>query len=333
MSYIIGKADKKQIGAILEMMLNGISSDPTSVAALGGIWWRRAAFRYLVGPRMLTNQMTTFAAVQDDQVVGYLILQYEGETAGAFDWAVLNSLDEDGLDILGDLLEEALDHAEERGLTPVVYFGMQNDSDPRIAGLLVDLGFWLADYQVGQMRTTLPLAHSSPLPEGISVKPQISLRFGSRLAEFIRMDYDLPDSEETAAEEEVVESDTDEPDATEYQGLSLAARVEAISLLHESTLRASKIYLIEEEGEPVGFVQQFNWKEELRLLFALEPFLWGTETEKQLIAAMPEFVGKQDGHLRIRTFSSAHLSASRESFEALGLGWEEAPWQRWVVGL
>lgn len=331
MTYKISKANKKQIGIILDLMLDGISSDPTSVAALGKKWWQRIPFRYLLGPRMLTSQMTTFAAEKEGRVVGYLVLQYEGDIAGTFDWAVTEPADEDGLDILGDLIEAALDHAEERGDTPLAYFGMQHDTDPGVAGLLVELGFWLADYQAVQMRTTLPLAGSGLLPVGITVKPQISQRFGDRLAEFVRMDYDLPDPE--SEEDEYEESDGLDADEHEYQGLTVAERVEAICSLHESTLRASKIYLIEEEGEPVGIIQQFNWRDELRLLIALEPFLWGSETERQLLAAMPEFVGKPTGYLRVRTFSSEHLASSRESFEALGLSWEEAPWQRWVVGL
>lgn len=328
MSYSIQQANKKQIGVILEMMLDGISSDPSSIGELGKSWWRRMAFRYVVGPRMLSNQMTTFSATRDGRVVGYLVLQYEGDTAGTFDWAVTESLDEEGLDILGELVEVALDHTEERGLTPLAYFGMQSDTDPRVAGLLAEMGFWLADYQVGQLRASLPLAGSASLPEGIVVKPQISLRFGGRLAEFVRMDYDLPDEKETDGGETV-----EAGDESEYQGLSLTDRVEAICTLHESTLRASKIYLIEEEGEPVGIVQQFNWKAELRLLLALEPFLWGTETEQQLVAAFPEYVGKREGYVRVRTFSNEHLAESRESLEALGLRFEEAPWQRWIVGL
>ena len=151
------------------------------------------------------------------------------------------------------------------------------------------------------------------------------------------MDYDLPDEDENEngeGEGETAETEVEQdlPDSTAH-GLSLAEQVEAIASLHASTLRASKLYLIEEDGEPVGIIQQFNWRDELRLLIALEPFLWGTETEQQLVAAMPEFVGKRTGYLRVRTFSREHLATSRERFEALGLGWEEAPWQRWVVGL
>ena len=346
MTYTISKANKQQIGIILDLMLDGISSDPTSVAALGKKWWQRIAFRYVVGPRMLTSQMTTFAANKDGRVVGYLVLQYEGDVAGTFDWAVTEPADEDGLEILADLIETALDHAEERGLTSLAYFGMQNDTDPRIAGLLTELGFWRADYQSSQMRMALSQTDSIPLPAGIAVKPQISARFGDRLAEFVRMDYDLPDPD--ADDPDADDPDADDPDADdpddenteafepdeqEYQGLSVVERVEAIHKLHETTLRASKIYLIEEDGEPVGIVQEFNWKSELRLLLMLEPFLWGTETEQKLLAALPEFIGKRSSHLRVRTMSRAHLTASKESFEALGLAWEEAPWQRWVVGL
>jgi hypothetical protein len=361
MNHTISKADKQQLGTVLDLMLNGISSDPTSVVALGKSWWRRPVFRYLVGPRMLRNQMETFVAAREGQVLGYLILQFEGETAGTFDWAITEALDEEGIDILGDLIEAALDHAEERGHIPLAYFGMQNNTDPRVGELLHEMGFWLADYQMEQLRTTLPLAESPPLPAGIAIKPQISLRFGDRLAEFVRMDFDLPDEDENSEKDEdnqepvdpvelvkteeskeieepvetdqIVESVETAEEKMNALGLSLAEQVDAICTLHQSTLRASKIYLVEEDGETVGIIQQFNWKEELRLLLALEPFLWGTELEQQLVAAMPSYVNKRDGYLRIRTFSRDHLAASRENFEALGLHWEEAPWQRWVVGL
>ncbi len=337
MNYTIAKADKQQFGVVLDMMLDGITSDPSSVAALGKSWWRRLIFRYLVGPRMLRNQMETFVAVRAGRVVAYLILQFEGETAGTFDWAVTESLDAEGVEILADLIEKALDLAEQRGDVPLAYFGMPSETDPRVGAALQEMGFWQADYQMGQMRASLPLADSPQLPIGIAIKPQISLRFGDRLADFVRMDFDLPDESEegatspqSVAEMNVAETATE---SATVHDLTLAEQVEAICSLHQTTLRASKIYLVEEEGEVVGLIQQFTWKEELRLLLALEPFLWGTETEQQLVAAMPAYLGKRDGYLRIRTFSSAHLKASRENLAALGLRWEAAPWQRWIVGL
>lgn len=327
MSYTITKANKQQIGPVLELMLDGISSDPTSVAALGKSWWQRMIFRHLIGPRMLRNQMVTFIAERDGRVVGYLVIQFEGETAGTFDWAVTDPLDGEGIDILGDLIEAALDDVEARGQYPLAYFGMQSSTDSRVAKLLGEMGFWLADYQMGQLRGPLPLAGATEMPDGIAIKPQISLRFGGRLAEFVRMDFDLPDEAEAA------EGGAAPAEEANEQGLSLAAQIDAICTLHESTLRASKIYLVEEEGEAVGVIQQFNWKNELRLLLALEPFLWGTETEQRLVGAMPAFLNKQDGYLRVRTFSSDHMQTSRESLAALGLTYEEAPWQRWIVGL
>jgi len=328
MSYTVSKADKQQIGGVLDLMIAGISSDPTSIIALSKHWWRRLIFRYVFGPRMLDNQMETFVAARDDQVVGYLVLQFEGDTAGTFDWAVTEPLDGEGIDMLGDLVETALDHAEERGTIPLAYFGMSRETDPRVGALLEELGFWLADYQVGQLRAPLPLTDTAQLPAGISIKPQISQRFGGRLAKFVRMDFDLPDQDDSDDE-----STQPAPEVEPTQGLSLAEQVDAICSLHQSTLRASKLYLIEEDGEAVGIIQRFTWKDELRLLLALEPFLWGTETEQQLVAAMPGHVGKHSGYLRVRTFSSDHLSTSRESLEALGLRWQAAPWQRWIVGL
>jgi len=319
----ISRASKAQIGAVLDLMLAGVSSDPASINALGQSWWRRLIFRRIFGPRMLHSQMETFVATRDDQVVGYLVLQFEGETAGTFDWAVTEPLDGEGIDTLGELIETALDHIEERGHIPLAYFGMARETDPRVAALLEEMGFWLADYQLSQMRAPLPLAEPAQLPAGIRIKPQIAQRFSPHLCEFIRMDFDLPDDKE--------EGETPQPASA--QGLSLADQVDALCDLHQSTLRASKLYVVEEEGEAVGLIQKFTWKDELRLLVALEPFLWGTETEQQVVAAMPGYLDKQSGYLRVRTFSSDHLNTSRESLEALGLVWQEAPWQRWIVGL
>ncbi|MBI3958982.1 MAG: hypothetical protein HY328_09240, partial [Chloroflexi bacterium] len=236
MNYTISKADKQQFGIVLDLMLDGISSDPSSVGALGKSWWRRLMFRHVVGPRMLGNQMETFVAVRDGRVVGYLILQFEGETAGTFDWAVIESLDEEGIDILGDLIEAALDQTEKRGDIPLAYFGMPSNTDSRVAELLDEMGFWLADYQMGQMRASLPLAESPQLPMGIAIKPQISLRFGDRLAGFVRMDFDLPDEseEDDSSTKTVAETGAESETA---QGLTLAEQVDAICTLHQSTLR------------------------------------------------------------------------------------------------
>ena len=77
----------------------------------------------------------------------------------------------------------------------------------------------------------------------------------------------------------------------------------------------------------------FAGRDELRLLLALPPELWGADAERQLVAHLAQTLQGQTRRLRLRTFSEGHLDKARQSFERLGLGGHQAPWQRWIVSL
>ena len=148
-----------------------------------------------------------------------------------------------------DLIDIVLDHVEELGLHPYFYFGFATDTSAAVREVLEDVGLSAADYQTMQMTGALPLAETShQMPDGFRLTPQISARFGSRMTEL------LPSAYPGAAKEEI----------------------EMIASIHSSSLRSSKAFLIEEEGEAIGFAQQFRWRDELRLLIALPQRLWGT---------------------------------------------------------
>ncbi len=316
MSVHIEKASKKQVTTIIGMMLAGISSDPTSLNALKQSWWQRMLFQYLFGPRMLRNQMETSVATDvpgSTTILGYLSSQYTGEIASTFDWAVVPRIEatEQGRVVLAALLKDALDRAEARKEFPYFYFGMMTERAPALTPLLEEEGLWLPDYQLVQMEGPLP-AESPSMPEELTVTAQNTGRFTARALELMRLDYIKPA----------------EDDPAEFAG-----DLEMIAALHESTLRSAKLFLVEQGEESVGMVQQNIWRNELRILLALKPALWGSEIERQLIAALPGFLGATGGRLRLRTFSQSHLQASRTPLESLGLTWEESPWQRWMVAL
>lgn len=306
MATEIGKATARQVRDVLNMLVSGITSDVSSMEQIAGSWWRRFLFLRWFGPRFLGKQMDTFVATEGDRIVGFVIVQYDGDAAGTFDWAFVEPLDiEENREDFADLIDAALDHIEYQGIHPYFYFGFATASPREVTNVLTDLGLGSADYQNTQMVGELPLLESPSLPENFRIAPQISARFGPRMSEILPSAY---------------------PDAT-------AEETEMIAAIHSSTLRSSKVFLVVQDENEVGFVQQFRWRDELRLLFALPPSLWGTDSERQIVAHLASTLQGQTNRLRLRTFSDRHLNASRQSLERLGLDWQQAPWQRWVVAL
>ncbi len=302
----ISKANSTQIRAVVKMLISGISSDVSSMEEIAGSWWRRLLFMHWFGPRFLGKQMDTFVATQGESIIGFLIVQYDGDAAGTFDWAYVEPLNvEENREEFADLIDAALDYVEGLGIHPYFYFGFASSSESEIGQVLEEIGLRAADYQTTQMVGPLPLEESTQLPEGFQLTPQISARFGPRMTEL------LPSVYPGAAAEEI----------------------EMIASIHTSTLRSSKTLLVVEEGTEIGFVQQFRWRDELRLLFALPPRLWGTDSERQLVANLAYMTQGRNQRLRLRTFSQKHLDAARQSLSRLGLTWQKSPWQRWVVAL
>ncbi len=306
MATEISKASPRQIRELLRMLLDGVSSDVSSMEAIAGSWWRRPLFLYWFGPRFLGKQMDSFVATVDERIIGFVIVQYEGDAAGTFDWAFVNPLSEESNRAeFADLIDTALDFVEGQGIHPYFYFGFATDSPPEVRQVLEEIGLSPADYQTTQMVGALPLEESPSIPDGFRLSPQFTARFGPRLAAFLPTLY-----QDAPAEE-----------------------VEMLAAIHTNTIRSSKVLLVTEEETEVGFVQQFRWRDELRLLLALPVRLWGSETERQLVAYMGQAMQGHNQRLRLRTFSKDHLAAAKDSLSSLGLTWEEAPWQRWVVAL
>lgn len=302
----ISKASPRQVRDVLRMLLDGVSSDVSSMEAIAGSWWRRPLFLYWFGPRFLGRQMDTFVATADERIIGFVIVQYDGDAAGTFDWAYVKPLAEErNRAEFADLIDAALDLVEGQGIHPYFYFGFATDSPPEVRQVLEEIGLSPADYQTTQMVGALPLEESPSIPDGFRLSPQFTARFGPRLAEFLPMLY-----QDAPAEE-----------------------IEMLAAIHANTIRSSKIFLVTEGEKEVGFVQQFRWRDELRILLALPVRLWGSETERQLVAYMAQAMQGSNQRLRLRTFSKDHLAEARDSLSSLGLTWEESPWQRWVVAL
>lgn len=302
----ISKASSGQVREVLRMLLEGVSSDVSSMEAIAGSWWRRPLFLYWFGPRFLGKQMDTFVATADESIIGFVIVQYDGDAAGTFDWAYVRPLEkESNRAEFADLIDTALDFVEGQGIHPYFYFGFATDSPPEVRQVLEEIGLSPADYQTTQMVGALPLEESPSIPDGFRLSPQFTARFGPRLTEFLPALY-----QDAPAEE-----------------------IEMLAAIHTNTIRSSKIFLVMEGTTELGFVQQFRWRDELRLLLALPRRLWGSETERQLVAYMAQAMQGQNERLRLRTFSKDHLAAAKDSLSSLGLTWEEAPWQRWVVAL
>ena len=302
----IGKATSEQVREVLKLLVSGTTSDVSSMEEIAGSWWRRFLFMRWFGPRFLGKQMDTFVATEGARINGFVIIQYDGDAAGTFDWAFLKPLDvEENREEFADLIDTTLDFVEDQGIHPYFYFGFATASAKEVRQVLEELGLGAADYQNAQMVADLPLAEDSELPEGMRIAPQISARFGAKMSELLPAVYPEAEDEET----------------------------EMIASIHSSTLRSSKVFLVLEDEAEIGFVQQFRWRDELRLLFALPPSHWGTENERQLIAYLARTLQGRTRRLRLRTFSAAHMDQSRRSLQNLGLVWQTAPWQRWVVAL
>ena len=119
MAIEIGLAEPRQIREVLNLLVSGVTSDVSSMEEIAGSWWRRFLFLRWFGPRFLGKQMDTFVATKGDSIIGFVIVQYDGDAAGTFDWAFLEPLDVgDNREEFADLIDTALDHVEEQGIHP-----------------------------------------------------------------------------------------------------------------------------------------------------------------------------------------------------------------------
>ena len=85
------------------------------------------------GPRFLGKQMDTFVAIKGERIIGFVIVQYDGDAAGTFDWAFAEPLtDKENREDFADLIDAALDHVEGQGLHPYFYFGFATSSPAEV---------------------------------------------------------------------------------------------------------------------------------------------------------------------------------------------------------
>ncbi len=302
-------ARRDQVDQVIHLMLAGVSSDPTSIQEVVRSWWRRLLFTRSLGPRMFHREMDTFVALRGDRVVGYLIVRYEGQAAGTFDWGLADApLDPQ---IFDALVNAALDHVEAQEDVHFFYLGLSQEHAQELTPVLEAIGFGRLDYQSFQMVGPLPLAapedHTHPEEQPstrLRLAVQLPRHLGQELATLVPLDY---------------------PEETPQEDLEIVAE------LHRPTLSRSKLFQVAQGERTVGFVQQHQWKDELRLLLCLASELWGTPEERALVLHLSRLLGRRARRLRVRSFGQAHLEASRPSLESLGLTWEESPWQRWVV--
>ncbi len=290
-------------------MLAGVSSDPTSIQEVVRSWWRRLLFTHTLGPRMFHREMDTFVALQSQQVVGYLIVRYEGQAAGTFDWG-LTGLPPDP-QVFEALVHAALDHVEAQEEMLFFYLGLSQEHAQVLAPVLEAIGFGRLDYQsfqmVGPLPLTVPEDHvppEEPSDTRLRLTVQLPRDLAPELAALVPLDY---------------------PEETPPEDLAIVAA------LHRPTLSRSKLFRVAQGERTVGFVQQHRWKDELRLLLCLAPHLWGTVEERALVLHLSRLLGRRTRRLRVRSFGQAHLETSRPRLESLGLTWEESPWQRWIV--
>ncbi len=310
------KATKDEVKQAIALLLSGVSSDPSGVAEFTASWWKRLMFKHSAGPRAMGQQMDTFVVPGPEGILGYLSVQLGGSAASAFEWGVTRPLAQaDGQATLRALLDAAMAKVEDIGGYDHFYVGLMADQAGGIQ-VLESEDFYLADYQLVQMTASLPLALPSDAGSsaGVHFVPKLARAYKADMERLLRLDYP---------------GDTDAADTAAAMHLSILGNPKIMEVELD----------VEDVGgegmggkrESVGFLQFNRYKDEQRVLYALAPRLWGTETEMGILrTALAPYLGKP-GRLRLRTFSRAHLAAIRPALEALGLTWAESVWRRYVV--
>ncbi len=318
-NYTAHKATKAEIKEAIALLLSGVSSDPSGVAEFTASWWKRMMFKHSAGPRAMGQQMDTFVVPNPDGpegILGYLSVQLRGSAASAFEWGVTRPLAQaDGQAILRALLDAAVAKVEDIGDYDHFYLGLMADETGGIQ-VLESEDFYEADYQLVQMTAPLPLTLPSDAGSsaGVHFVPKLARAYKAEMERLLRLDYP---------------GDADAADTAAAMHLSILGNPKIMEIELD----------VEDVGgegmggkrESVGFLQFNRYKDEQRVLYALAPRLWGTETEVGILrTALAPYLHKP-GRLRLRTFSRGHLEASRPALEALGLTWAESVWRRYVV--
>lgn len=286
---------------VIDMWMSGISSDRIAIAQIANTWWKRLLFRYVAGRKIFIQDMETHVVENEQGLCGYVGLQYEENSVSVFDWGVQPEWQAGGEAAFQAMLDAILDQAYDREESDILVIGLEINNQS-VRDLLADQDFVLLDYQMSQLATALPLAHTQPRGEialALSHKPPRS--YTEEIEAWIRADY---------ADDDRIS--------------------EVVIPIHRTMPVRAQIYEIKLADEPVGHVHFSSHQDEGRFLYALQPALWGQDEEKLLITAFCTQLARNLKRVRVRTFSAAHMEASRAGLETLGLQWEKAPWERWV---
>ncbi len=286
---------------VVDMWMAGISSDRMVIASVANTWWKRLLFKYVAGRRIFVQDMDTYVIETDQGLCGYVGLQRDGDTISVFDWGLALHWDGSAEEAFQVLMEGMLDRAYDSEETEHLILGMEKGEGP-VRTIVSQEDFFLLDYQTQQLVTDLPL--TNPMERGtlqLSLAFQADREYKDTKAEWIRREY------------------TDQDMA------------KVVAAVHNSLPSRSKVYEIRTaEEQPVGFVQGVTHQDQARFVYTLQPELWGTDFERLVLTAFCTQLTKSARKARIRTFSTAHMEASRENMAGLGLTWEEAAWERWV---
>lgn len=288
---------------VIEMWMAGISSDRVAIASVADTWWKRLLFKHVAGRRIFVQDMDTFVIETEQGLCGYVGLQKEEKTISVFDWGLALNWDGSAEEAFDVLMNGILDQAYAEEETDFLILGMEKGKGD-VRFVVSQMDFHLLDYQCLQLVSDLPI--QNPMDRGemeLSLSRQVGPSFNDSKAKWIEAEYPM------------------------------AQEAEAVSTVHNAIPSRAQIFEIKESQEPVGFVQVSNHKEESRFIYALERVLWGSDFEKLLLTSFCSQLSKNAKKVRIRTFSRAHMNASRSTLETLGLVWEEAPWERWIHSL
>lgn len=294
-------ATAKDYPAVIQMWLGGISSDHVAIAQVADTWWKRLLFKHVAGRKIFIQDMDTFVLERDGAVRGYAALQKEEPTVSVFDWGLDLEWTSEGRPAFQVMLDGVLDYVYELEDTDVFVIGVDVDN-PRVKEALAEQeDFHCMDYQSQQLVADLPLAQTQPKGDmalALSHKPQHD--YMKEMEAWIMLEYEGRRSDGEIA-----------------------------FAVHAALPSRSQLYEIKSSDVPIGYAQYSAHQAEGRFLYALLPEYWGQDIEKLLITAFCHQLAKNMERVRIRTFSAAHMQASRAALETLGLKWEPAPWERW----
>lgn len=299
-TYRFRPARTADYSKVIEMWMAGISSDRIAIASIADTWWKRLLFRHIAGRRIFVQDMDTFVIEVEEGLCGYVGLQREEDTLSVFDWGLALHWDGSAEEAFQVLLDGVLDKAYEDEDTNYLIIGMESGEQP-IREIIAAQDFQLLDYQAEQAVAELPI--SSPAERG-----ETDLSLGKMLGREAKDSMD-----------DWIEESYEDPQVAEM-----------VTAIHHSVPTRSQAYEIRDAGEAVGFVQSGSHQSQARFIYALKRQYWGTAFEKLVLTSYCTQLAGRDRGVRIRTFASAHMQASRAAMEELGLTCQPSPWERWV---